>query len=267
MLPRAVLMVATDFVIGDMYMIGDLKKLQKNPKELAEVTFMWQSFGHWMIITGSTFVYTARVGVKNTMGTLCFGSMLSHALLFVIVLFKMWPACEKLNMPDWGSYLNMGLMATWSFLALCGWTAAGKPLPSFGLPSPSDKSALAFGYGILLCLVYGPLMLLDTNSLLDAYNVKRSGLVPKFYELIFTAWGGTLLTAAMGWFCMLSADAKTKKDGIRALWAMMSMQFVAQCFQKTAVTQMGQYVDAAMVNMNIGIWLVGTLVAYRAMVL
>ena len=89
--------------------------------------------------------------------------------------------CADLGMPAEAVNFNRAIGAVMCTLSFLGWQSSGSAKPDLSalIAAPGDAAADALRYSIVLCALFGCMMLYDLDELFDQYGFSSDGDLKK----------------------------------------------------------------------------------------
>ena len=94
--------------------------------------------------------------------------------------------CADLGMPAEAVNFNRAVGAVMCTLSFLGWQSSGSAKPDLSAltAAPGDAAADALRYSIVLCALFGCMMLYDLDALFDQYGFSSDGDLKKCTPLL-----------------------------------------------------------------------------------
>jgi len=173
-----------------------LTDLQRTPSDYTLVLTFMQNWGMWILFLAGIMHCTLKSTDAKALSLLCLANTVSSLLNLAVGETKTNAMCAELGMPEHGVLSNRAVALALVVLNYRGWQSSGAA--SFSLAPLMDRlgthrwtagtfvldfsPTLASRYVILLCVLFGGMMLGDLDALLAAYKFSSAGLVSQVLE-------------------------------------------------------------------------------------
>ena len=158
--------------------------MEGNDLVMALVCF--QSWAIWLGLAVGFNNVIRREGNTEATSLACLANLATWALILAVGEMKANAMCADLGMPAEAVNFNRAVGAVMCTLSFLGWQSSGSAKPDLSAltAAPGDAAADALRYTIVLCALFGCMMLYDLDALFDQYGFSSDGDLKKCTPLL-----------------------------------------------------------------------------------